>query len=299
MAPKRHRQDFTLVHKVWLLDYSDKHPGVNAVDLGKALADHINGQRADDQVPVLPPGKTTVNDWRRAAEQIREQFQKVTAGNDNAKRQRSARFPALEEALAIWFRQQEARDLPITDEVLRGQAKIFGQQFDLPPSFAFSDGWLDNFKKRQGIKQVLKHGEANDADEAGVQLAREAIPKIIADNRYAAEEIYKQDETGQFWRQVPQRSLATGKQAGRKKDKQRITASLCCNATGTDKRELFIIGKSKRPRSFPKNFQPERDWDIRYRNNSKAWMAADFSSWVNDWNSKLAGCAHAIASLWC
>jgi hypothetical protein len=54
MAPKHHRQDFTLVHKVWLLDHSDKHPGVSAADLGKALADHIAGQRANDQVPVLP-----------------------------------------------------------------------------------------------------------------------------------------------------------------------------------------------------------------------------------------------------
>jgi hypothetical protein len=99
---------------------------------------------------------------------------------------------------------------------LRGQAKIFCQKFDLPPSFAFSDGWLDNFKKRQGIKPVLKHGEANDTDEAGVQLAREAIPKIIAGNRYAAEEIHNQDETGQFWQQMPQRSLATGRQARRR-----------------------------------------------------------------------------------
>jgi hypothetical protein len=58
---------------------------------------------------------------------------------------------------------------------------------------------------------------------------------------YAAQDIYNEDETGQFWRQVPQRSLATGKRAGRNKDKQRITVSLCCNATGTDKRELSVI----------------------------------------------------------
>jgi hypothetical protein len=81
---------------------------------------------------------------------------------------------------------------------------------------------------------------------------------------YAAQDIYNQDETGQFWRQVLQRSLATGKRAGREQDKQRITVSLCCNATGTDKRELFVIGKSKHPRSYPKTSQPERDLGIRY-----------------------------------
>jgi hypothetical protein len=121
-----------------------------------------------------------------------------------------------------------------------------------------------------------------------VELARNAIPKIVNNGGYAAQDIYNQDETGQFWRQVPQRSLVTGKRAGRKQHKQRITVSLCCNAAGTDKRELFVIGKSKRPRSFPRTFQPELDRGNRYRHNSKAWMmAADLSNWVKDWNQKL------------
>jgi hypothetical protein len=127
-----------------------------------------------------------------------------------------------------------------------------------------------------------------------VELARNAIPKIGNTGGFAAQDIYNQDETGQFWRQVPQRSLATDKRAGRKQDKERITVSLCCNATGTDKRELFVIGKSKRPRSFPRTFQPECDWGIRYR-HSKAWMmAADFSNLVKDWNQKLQATTRKI-----
>jgi hypothetical protein len=166
----------------------------------------------------------------------------------------------------------------MTDQMLRVQARQFAPRFDVPNDLRYSNGWLANFKKRQGIKQVVLHGEACDADDAGVELARMAIPKNVEEGGYPADNIYNQDKTGQFWRQVPQRSLATGKQAGRKKDKQRITVSLCCNATGTDKRELFAIGKAKCPRSFPKNFQPQRDWGVRNRNNKKAWMiSADFS----------------------
>jgi hypothetical protein len=165
----------------------------------------------------------------------------------------------------------------------------------VPKSFAYSDGWLGKFKKRQGIKNTVQHGEAIDADSHDVELACNAIPKIVNAGRYAAQDIYDQDETRQFWRQVLQRSLATDKLAGREKDKQRITVSLCCNATGTDKHELFVIGKSKRPRSFPRTFQPERDWGIRYRHNSKAWMmAADFSNWVKDWNQKLQATSQKI-----
>jgi hypothetical protein len=271
-AAKRARHDFTLADKVWLLDYSERNPGINATDLGVALAQHINSTRSQDQVSIPAPKKSTVNDWRKAAHKLREQWQKANPGNNKSKRQRVPKHAQLEQALALWFGQQEARDLAMTDEMLREQARQFAPHFDVPNDFRYSNGWLANFKRRQGIKQVVLHGEANDADDTGVELARKAIPKIVEEVVYPADNISNQDDTGQFWRQGPQRSLATGKQAGRKKDKQHITVSLSCNATGTDKRELFVIGKAKRPRSFPKTFQPQRDWGVRYRNNKKAWM---------------------------
>jgi hypothetical protein len=141
------------------------------------------------------------------------------------------------------------------------------------------------------VKQVVLHGEAGDANEEGVALALNAVHKVVA--KYSDEDIYNQDGTGGFCRQLPFRTLATGKRAGRKKDKQRVTVSLNCDAAGTDKRHLFIIGRSKRPRSFPKHFLPERDWRVRYRNNSSAWMmSADYQAWLKDWNSKLRGYAY-------
>jgi hypothetical protein len=71
------------------------------------------------------------------------------------------------------------------------------------------------------------------------------------------------------------------------KDKQRVTVSLVCNASGSEKQGLFIIGKAKRPRSFPKSFEPKRDVDIRYTNNKTAWMTCqEYSRWVTDWNAE-------------
>jgi hypothetical protein len=68
-----------------------------------------------------------------------------------------------------------------------------------------------------------------------------------------------------------------------------------CIATGTGKHELFAIGTSKRPRSFPQSFQPECGWGIRYQHNNKAWMmAADFSNWVKNWNQKLQASTRKI-----
>jgi hypothetical protein len=159
-AAMRARHDFTLADKVGLLDYSERNPGINATDLGVALAQHINSTRSKDQVSIPAPKKSTVNDWRKAAEILREQWQTAKSGNDQSKRQRVPKHAQLEHALALWFGQQEARDLAMTGQMLREQARQFAPRFDVPNDFRYSDGWLAIFKKRQGIKQVVLHGEA-------------------------------------------------------------------------------------------------------------------------------------------
>lgn len=283
---KRPRHDWTIADKIWLLDFRAKSPKTNAVDLGVELAKHVNASRTRDQVQIAPPGKSTVNDWIRAEKQLRELF---SSHSQDIQRARGPSHPDLEDALELWFRQQESRQLTLTNEMVRAQARRFAPQLNVPDTFSFSDGWLQRFKNRHGIRRITLHGEADSADQQHVQLARDNMKYIV--EGYSLDDIYNQDETGVFWRQLPTRSLATGKRAGRKKDKQRVTASITCNATGTDKRELFIIGKANRPRCFPKGFRPERDWGVRYRNNSKAWMlSAEFSEWVHEWNAKLRQC---------
>jgi hypothetical protein len=53
---------------------------------------------------------------------LREQWQTAKSGNDESKHQRVPKHAQLEQALALWFGQQEARDLPMTDRMLRVQA---------------------------------------------------------------------------------------------------------------------------------------------------------------------------------
>jgi hypothetical protein len=49
---------------------------------------------------------------------------------------------------------------------------------------------------------------------------------------------------------IPDRSLATQQDEGKKKEKARITAHLCCNASGTEKLPIWLIGTAKRPMAF-------------------------------------------------
>jgi hypothetical protein len=68
--------------------------------------------------------------------------------------------------------------------------------------------------------------------------------------------------------------------------KQRITIVACCNADGTDKQRLLIIGKSKKPRCF-KKFNSHLY--CTYTANSKAWMTTIiFQEWITSFNRTLA-----------
>jgi hypothetical protein len=63
--------------------------------------------------------------------------------------------------------------------------------------------------------------------------------------QYGPENTYNMDETGLFWKLVPERTLATEAGSGGKKSKDRITLALTCNGDGSDKLEHWIIGRSK------------------------------------------------------
>jgi hypothetical protein len=133
------------------------------------------------------------------------------------------------------------------------------------------------------------HGEARSAKQEGIELARRNLQLLLQEGGYEAENVYNQDESGAFWRQMPTCTLATGKRAGSKKGEERATSLLFCNATGTHKMGLFVIGKAARPSS--KSFQPKRDLNVRYAHNKTAWMtAAEYGSWVRGANSKMKRC---------
>jgi hypothetical protein len=69
-------------------------------------------------------------------------------------------------------------------------------------------------------------------------------------NQYEPDNIYNMDETKLFWRLTPNGSLVSKGQAGQKKDKTRITVVAACDATGTDRLPLWVIGIAQTPRAF-------------------------------------------------
>ena len=71
---------------------------------------------------------------------------------------------------------------------------------------------------------------------------------------------------------------------GGKLSKERIKILVCCNADGSDKGKLMVIGKSAKPRCICKI----KNIIIIYEPNKKAWMTSDiFKKYILKWNNQL------------
>jgi len=73
--------------------------------------------------------------------------------------------------------------------------------------FKASTHWLENFKNRHGIKFRTEQGEAAAVDLEKVEDWRQ---KVLNDalTKYSADDVFNADETGLFWRLMPNKTLA-------------------------------------------------------------------------------------------
>lgn len=121
-------------------------------------------------------------------------------------------------------------------------------------SFKGSSHFIQNWARRFNLHNMALWGTGSSADAAG---AAERVAKIREEPEGCLpEHIYDVDKMGLFFRCIRdgayvvagQRRRARGTKAMKAKD--RVTLVLACNATGTHKIPVAIIGKAKRPLCF-------------------------------------------------
>jgi hypothetical protein len=89
-----------------------------------------------------------------------------------------------------------------------------------------------------------------------------------------------------FFRLEPDRTLATQRLSGRKKNKERLSIALCANSDGSHKLPPLVIGKYAKPRCF-KNVNI-RNLPMTYQNNGKAWMlTTTFQEWLQEFDRQV------------
>lgn len=160
MSAKRTRASYTTAQKLWLLELSESNPSLTYSGLGRRLADHVNGSLGKGAVRVEPPGPSTICDWKRTSDELREQLRRK--GSDS-KRVRKCGLPELERALIEWIHDSGRDVINVPRTEITSRARALGATLGVSETFAFSSGWLDNFLKRarlpenQRSKHSVKH----------------------------------------------------------------------------------------------------------------------------------------------
>ncbi|KNE89028.1 hypothetical protein PSTG_17517, partial [Puccinia striiformis f. sp. tritici PST-78] len=233
-----------------------------------------NKNKSTQQATALKFGinQTSLSRWLKEKATIQK---RVTYNGGTVKRQRTAAYPQLKQALFNWFIEAQSRQMPINDNILRTKAQKFANLLTI--DLKLSNGWLYKFKNRFHINKIELHGEAGSVDKDEAEVARKQVLAIV--EGYEPHNVYNADETGLLYRMPPNKSMATETCSGLKGSKVRLTYHLCCNADGSDKLEPLVIGNAKRPRSFGKKLASY--WGYDYHFNKTAWMTATIMApWI-------------------
>lgn len=212
---------------------------------------------------------------------------------------RTALNDEMETLLLIWIKDKEIAGDTITQAAICHKATaIFvdlakaqrdeggeGTSTQEAPTFKASHGWFERFKKRSGIHNVVRHGEAASADEKAAQEFIEAFKKLILDEGYIPQQVFNCDETGIFWKKMPRRTYITEEEKklpGHKPMKDRLTLALCANASGDLKIKPLLVYHSENPRAFKAHNVSKDKLAVFWRSNAKAWVTRLlFVEWVN------------------
>lgn len=218
--------------------------------------------------------KSTLTTIVKAKDKLRNNASRFAP---DRKRLRDAAHPELEKALVLWLKRARSSNLPVSGPIMREKAEELALRMDIE-DFKCSDGWISRFKERHGLAFKSVSGEAAAVDKVVSTDWKQTRLQCLL-QKYAPCDIYNADEMGLFFKCLPDQTLCRkGERCiGGKLSKERITVMVCANMDGSHKLDLFVVGKSKRPRCF----KGVRTLPVTYAANTRAWMTqALFEDWL-------------------
>ncbi|GFU64034.1 tigger transposable element-derived protein 1 [Trichonephila clavipes] len=72
--------------------------------------------------------------------------------------------------------------------------------------FSVSKEWLTGFLKRNALHNIKIAWESATGDEGAAKIFPEELAKIIEDGDYSADQVFNADETGLYWKKLPNRT---------------------------------------------------------------------------------------------
>nr|XP_061813016.1 tigger transposable element-derived protein 1-like [Nerophis lumbriciformis] len=207
----------------------------------------------------------------------------VAKGVSVLSKQRSQAIEDVEKLLLIWINEKQLAGDSVSEGIIGEKARqlhsdIIKRQPGNSSSiddFKASHGWFEKFKRRTGIHSVIRHGEAASSDDKAAEAYKELFLKMVEEEGYVPHQVFNADETGLFWKKMPNRTFITQEEKsvpGHKPMKDRLTLLMCANASGDCEIKPMLVYHSENPRAFKKNQVVKSKLPVMWKSNTKAWV---------------------------
>ncbi|XP_053143783.1 tigger transposable element-derived protein 1-like [Hemicordylus capensis] len=126
---------------------------------------------------------------------------------------RDPNIEKMEKALNIWMEDQAQKKVPLSTRMICVKArKIYRHLVESsgegdPEKFQASKGWFENFKKRFSLHNVKLVGEIASADQEAATTFPAKLKRLIEEEGYVPDQVFNADETGLFWKRMPNRTF--------------------------------------------------------------------------------------------
>ena len=261
---------------------------LSLVEKKTVLDDLAAGKPVVDVAGKLGISKSQVYTIRKNADSLKRTISKGDIPGSSKVSTNRSRYPSIDKAVFQWFRSIRAfkgsrKPLPVSRSMLKARAALEAKRLGVV-NFCASDGWFFRWRWRFNVAVSARlHGEAADVDLVAAEREMHKLRTELA--QYSISNIFNMDETGLFYRAIPNRrylcegdARQTGRGSKAIKAKERLTVILCVNATGSCKMTPVVIGSAKQPRCFKKT--PSC---LPYYFQPNAWNdTANYNKWWNE-----------------
>ena len=267
---RKPRQSLTIDEKLKMIEMKESGAYRTWADIKEAFPKSVS--------------ESAIQDAWRQRETLRKRSREEPG---TTRRLRRSTFSDVDLELRRWYNictGLGAKSVPLTMAVLRQRAEEIAANLGVT-GFSASAGFVRRWAKRHNLVNISLWGTGGSA-AADVEASRQRMEEIrVQLEAFDPEQIYNMDETGLYFRCLPNRAYVSAgsrrRARGSKamKNKDRVTLVLAVNATGSHKIPVAVIGKAAVPLCFK---SPRAPCPLPYFSQQSAWMdGVVYEKWFN------------------
>lgn len=229
-------------------------------------------------------GRTTISDILKRKYKFFKFMTMNADKEENLKRRRTLRrtvHKVLEDKLLEWYNESRAQGGYVSGPMISVKAQELHKELGYTDIFTASNGWLDRFKVRNGIKLCGLREVKTESDINAVAPFKAELQSLASWYNLSMDQIYNADEADLFWKMLPNPDSDVNEvKSSIRAYRERMTVLCCANATGSHRLPLVCIGRGKKSRTFTS--QEIKTMPVNYYSQEVAWMDQEiFRDWFH------------------